>query len=341
MIQEMRVIVPRAWGLHLLLFGILAGCGSGEDPPATEDSPFGKEPEGPLPPLTTESRFAADVGKAVHPAAAGPKEPLLIRFDFRKKASTAYDFEQKVENEMTMGTSREGTRQKADGTGILLLKSRGDGTGDMVMKDLKLTMTMNPGKDEKTMAQSSPPVVVQGVKEDGSMKVGNNSVEVMLDILFPIPEKPLAVGETADIPGRVPFNAMGSILHAEGVSRVTHAGYVTLAGRTCARLETEIDISKLDVPEEITARYLISTRGRSVFYYDVAARTFVEGEVALIMSVRADAPMPKIEFPQMKGKAPPMPSTMRMVTDSDNRVRIALSRVQPAAAEASGEAEKK
>jgi hypothetical protein len=145
-------------------------------------------------------------------------------------------------------------------------------------------------------------------------------MEMLLKMFFPLPKKALNVNESFESPGKFPINLMGSRIYATGSSKTTISAYVKIDGATCARLEMETDISKLNVPPELTATCLAALKGRAIFYFDVNDRSFVSGEVALMMSMRSDMPVPKMDF---KGsKAPPMamPKSMRMVVDSDNLI---------------------
>jgi hypothetical protein len=208
--------------------------------------------------------------------------------------------------------------------GALLIKSQGDGTAELVLKDMKMIMKMNIGGDEepKTVEQAMPPSVVQGMKEDGSGSFGNSSQDMLLKMLFPLPTKSLKVGDSVDVPAQMPFNAMGSLLQVKGRSRITLSRYVKIGRRTCAQLDVDTDISELKVPSELKGEYKCSTKGTSVFYFDVANRSFVSGIIALMMQFSIDAPMPQMK---MSGKdAPDMPKRAKMAMTSDNLIRVKL-----------------
>ena len=97
--------------------------------------------------------------------------------------------------------------------------------------------------------------------------------------------------------------------------------YVEIGGKTCAKLQTDIDISELNVPAEIKGDYKCQVKGRSVFYFNVEDRHFISGKVALLMSMRIAAPTPKMNFPKSQaGKNPP--ETIKMAMDSDNLLSV-------------------
>ena len=274
-----------------------------------------------------ESRFLGELTKETFEKTDAPSAAPVFRWDFSRKGVLSYGYEQEVHARTGMGGLSEETGevgQTLTGKGKLLVSSQGGGTANLVLKDMRVSMKINLGKGKKpeTVEQTFPPLVVQGMKEDGSAALGNSSQEMFLRTLFPLPPRELAPGESVDVPAHMPFNAMGSPLHVTGRYRITLADYVDIGGRTCAQLDTDIDISELTIPEELEGEYRASVTGRSVFFFDVESRCFVSGTVALLMEMSVDAPTPKVTFPEDKQHDLPKRVTMSMV--SDNLVRITL-----------------
>ena len=274
-----------------------------------------------MPGETGQSQFLGKIDPHSYPAAQAPDEPPAFRWNFANNKTYAYLFQQRVVSCFDLG-SPSPTKQSMSANAGLLLKAKGDNTADMFLKDMKAVMSMDFGSgEEKTMRSEIPAVVVQGVKEDGGMEVGSTGTEMLLKLLFPLPPKPLKVGEFAEIPLAMPFNASGSVLQVKGAAKVTLTGYVTIEERLCARLETQIDISKMEVPKEIKGSYACTTRGKSVFYFDIKERAFVSGTMALLMQVRGDIPMPKVEI-DGEPLPPDMPKSSKIAMDNDNFIVI-------------------
>ncbi|MFP4446329.1 MAG: hypothetical protein ACLFPD_08800 [Desulfosudaceae bacterium] len=276
-----------------------------------------------LPALPEGSAYLEQIEPEQYPPAAAPAEAPLLRWDFAADRVYPYDFAQQVVMQSRLGGmfAREeggGSTQKMTGRGNLSLKSEGDHTARLVLEDLTMRVEMDlPNqKDPEVMENAAPPMVIQGIGEDGDMAVGNSSQRLLIKMLFLLPPEPLQPGESVSVPGRMPFNVMGSVLHVTGSSDITLGGYVDLDGRTCARLITNIDISQLDVPEEMEGTYACRVRGESVFYFDVEDRHFVAGRLALLMSIRADAPLPG------EADADEAPRRMTMAMDSDNLLTV-------------------
>ncbi len=277
---------------------------------------------------TQKSQFENQVGIEKYKKTAPPAKAPVFRWDFSKaNAVHIYDYEQKVQSKTDMGQSFDGKSggmgQEMSAKGVLLVKSQGDKTAELVLKDMKMSMKMDMGdQGPKTMEQNMPPFVIQGMKEDGSGSFGNSSMDMLLKMLFPLPSKSIKVGEFVDVPAQMPFNAMGSMLQVTGRSRITLTQYVKIGDRTCAQLDVKTTISTLKVPTELKGEYKCSTKGKSVFYFDTADRSFISGTISMIMQFSIDAPMPKMK---VSGRhAPDMPKRSKMSMVSDNLIKVKL-----------------
>lgn len=270
----------------------------------------------------TASQFGGEIEKLSFTATDAPAVAPVYRWDFsRENIVHTYDYRQEVMNKSDMGIS-EG-QQDMVSQGSLLIKSQGDKTADLVLKDMKVKMTIDHGKGEpRTMEQQMPPMVVQGMKEDGSGSFADNSQNMFLKMLFPLPPKPIRIGESVDVPAQMPFNAMGSLLMIKGRSRITLTQFVKIENRTCAQLDVDIDISNLKIPEELEGEYWASVKGSSVFYFDVDKNVFVSGTIAVMMQLGIDAPMPKMNIPE--GSNARLPERNKMSMSSDNLIQVTL-----------------
>jgi hypothetical protein len=285
------------------------------------------------------SRFLDEIGKQKFPVAKPPKEALSIRFDFSGKKIYAFDYTQQVETTADMNVKvKEDARhkQKMDAKGLLLLKSKGDQTGTLVLKGMKVSMVTasKAGGQERSTEMQQPTMVIPRVAENGSMEGGAVSAQPLLNLLFPMPPNPLKPGESALVPVSFPFNAMGSLLTVKGTSKITYAGGVLIDGKVCARLDIEIDVSQLEVPKEAEGKYACSAKGGAVYYFDVEAQEFVGGDTAILMKMSIESKMPEIKSSDAE-KSSSLPKTLRMAMESDNVIRLARN-PEVAKAEAEG-----
>jgi len=281
--------------------------------------------------LKGTSRFLKEIetDKEKHRQVEPPTTPPLFRWNFSNKDVHAYAYEQEVRSKAAMSSPPDDRindmQPELSGRGLLLVKSQGDGTANLVLKDLKMSMKTDFGgnKESDTMEHTAPPLVVQGMKEDGSGSFGESSQEMFLKSLFPLPTKPLKVGESVDVPAQMPFNAMGSVLQVKGRSRITLGRYVKIGNRTCAQLDVDLDVSEMKVPSELKGKYKCSIKGTSVFYFDVANRFFTSGSIALLMQFSIDAPMPRWSKTS-ETEAPEIPKRQKMSMINDNLIRVNL-----------------
>jgi hypothetical protein len=275
------------------------------------------------------SQFAKLVNKEQYKEVAAPMAVPVFKWDFGNQDVRSYTYAQEVRAKTDMGSfpgdKSDGMDQEEMSTrGALLIKSQGNGTAELVLKDMKMSAKMNAGRDKKpkAMEQTMPPSVFQGMKEDGSSSLGNSSQDMLLKMLFPLPAKSMKVGESVDVPMQMPFNAMGSVLQVTGRSRITLARYVKIGKRTCAQLNVDTDVSELKVPAELKGEYKCSSKGTAVFYFDVVNRYFVSGIIADLMQFSIDAPSPKMMIPGEKTTDVPERTKMSMI--SDNLIRVEL-----------------
>lgn len=281
-----------------------------------------------LPFIPETSSFVDQVDTENFPSAISPEAPQLVRWDFSGAKVYPYDFAQKTAavnemDDMFGNESGKVNRQTMNGKGKLFLKSEENNNARFVLENLTIRVGIDRpnGKGLENRQIQAPPMVIQGMKEDGSMEIGNSSQDLLFKTLFPIPPIALKMGESAIVPANMPFNAMGSLLHVIGFSEIKLVEFVEIGGKKCAKLETDIDISELNVPAEIKGDYRCQVKGRSVFYFNLEDRYFISGKVALLMSMRVVAPAPKMNFPKRQaGKNPPV--KIKMAMDSDNLISV-------------------
>lgn len=326
--KEKRVPMSKWLAILILgaIFAVFSACSSGNDkqqkaaPDAEQNA------------AANVSAFTGEVKQKEGPVLAAPESKPVFLWDFSGDTVYPYDFEQTVLSANDMGgmLKKESDKpsgkidQKIHGQGQILIKSKGNGTADFVLKDLTISMTMDAGSKEgpTTMEQNMPPVVMQGMKEDGFGSYCNNSQDMLFKMLFPLPTQPLQVGESVDVPAQMPFNAMGSTLTVTGRSRITLTRYLEIDQRTCAELSVNIDISDIDVPAEMPGEYMCSVNGDGFFYFDINKRCFVAGTLALLMKIGVNVPAPQV--PIDSKVAPDMPERIKMTMRSDNLMTVTL-----------------
>lgn len=272
-----------------------------------------------------ESSFLSELEEYSYPSLPDPQEAQLLRWDFSENKIYAYDYSQKVVTTRGNDDIFKGGTDSMESTGKLSLKSEKDHLARFVLEDVTMSMELpsSKGEEPKEMKVQNPPVVVQDVKEDGSMKLNDSSQALLIKLLFPLPQAALKVGEEISTPTNMPFSAVGSMLYVTGTITTKLTELVRINGKRCARIETIIDISKMDIPEELKGDYNCQVRGKSVFFFNLEDRYFIEGKLAMVMNMSVEAPMPGMTISEEK-KETGMPDKIRTDMISDNYISVSF-----------------
>jgi hypothetical protein len=282
--------------------------------------------------IQENSSFLDKIDNQQYEEIHAPEGATLFRWDFSEKKEYSYNFNQKVTTQNLMNSFGPGGKdtvsaQNMTGNGILSYKSKGDKTARFVLENLIIKSEHSVEGSEtspKTMEMKSPPMIIQGVKEDGNLSIPSSSQTLLLKLLFPLPAQQMKVSETIQNEANMPFNAMGSLLYVKGHSKITLTKYVEINGQKCAKFTSDIDISKMDIPPEMEDKYVALARGKSVFYFDVDNRKFVSGKLALLMVMDIEAKSPKMKFSDDKEKSEEMTETIKMAMNSDNLITLSI-----------------
>jgi hypothetical protein len=309
-------------GLWLLALAVLLGaCKKG--PSATKrDNPKERAAAKGKPDITAKGKpdtakkphwfkpsgFLTQVKAGAFKDTSKPAAAPVYRWDFTAKKVHHYSYQQTVRIS-DAGTKKERTRMSV--AGALLIKSQGDGTAEFVLKDVVMKMKMGGAAREL----KQPPMVVQGMKEDGSGLFGNDPKSMMLKLMMPLPPTgSLELGRTIDIPMTMPFNAMGSQLPVKGRNRIKLNRFVQIGKRTCAEFAVDTNISELKIPADLKGTYRCAMLGKGILYFDVESRTFVSATIAVALEFRIDATGPDDKPGQGR----------KMSMRSDNLIRVSL-----------------
>ena len=268
-IHKMRKILP----ITLFAGSLLTACG--EQP----DKNFG-------------SQFIGEVVPGESPQVDAPSEKPRFRWEF-SEANIQHDYSyfQRLEVETRMHSFADDDmsqmKQEAVAQGRLSIKSQGDHSADLELRDVSMQMTVHWGDDESMEDEHSfPPVSLTGMKEDGSAPFAESAQTLFLQLLFPLPPGELAEGESVVIPQEMPFRVDNILVDIKGESEITLSRYVQNQDRLCAELLVSTDISWMNSEKE--QQNSASLRGKSIFLFDVHNQVFVEGTLAMLMEIETN-----------------------------------------------------
>lgn len=223
-----------------------------------------------------------------------PSSPIFL-WDFTSNKNIhRYAYNQISFSQSKMGHKSDWTEYNMTSVATMLISSQGDGTGDFLLKDINASFTIKMNKDTEpqTRKRADRPIVMQGIKEDGTTPLGDTAQELLVKMLFIVPQKNLAIKEYVDIPETTLFSAMGSLLEVTGHHRVTLTRYVTINKKTYAQFDVDTDVSNIRIPKELKKwEYSHPIKGKSVFYFDILNRSLLSGTIAMHMQVGVSTAM--------------------------------------------------
>lgn len=234
------------------------------------------------------------------PAQASPgPEPVRVLWDFGKAGETVYRF---CHDAATSGEAN-GLRSPRGETltrGTLTLRTKGEGTGDLVLAPEEVTVRAD-GRTLRTEGPSEP-TTVAGLSEDGRTAGVRSDRQALLALLFPLAPEELRTGESSERPVQFPLSVGPLRVTVQGTATTTMTGWAQVDGKACARLQTEVSLTRVLTPPGTLGSLHAAGRGRSVFYWDPAARGFERGSMALRLVGRYgyDRPNPIEGFPALR-----------------------------------------
>lgn len=268
-----------------------------------------------------EPKFASVVEAERYPSARAPETVPVFKWKFSEKRDYRYRYEQTSTGRMHGSGAESETSTKTSAAGDLVVRSNGDGTARLVLENVKAKSSLDGGESGHEFSQDLPTAVLAGLRDDGTVESAASSQQALVRLLFPLPAKPLKVGESADLPIEIPFSAMGSSFPAKGALHLTNVGWVMLGKRLCVELRGETTFQDLRLPEEIAGKYQFGMRAVSVFFFDPAEQRFIRGVIATSSMTSADVPTPdggRAEMP--KGQV--APERFKMSGASDDLITL-------------------
>lgn len=213
-------------------------------------------------------------------------------WDFSTPKKYSYTFKQTAETISKLAQNDMPNFSKSEINGLVNILVKEGNTADFSLTDATTTFTTfnEDGKVKDTITQALPPNVIENIQPNSTVASKSN-LNILLNIVFPLPLHDIAIGEINKIPMQMPFNVRGSALEATGYNTLTYTGDTTFEGEQCAILKGEIDISKLDLPKELSAGdYKCSTIGEAVYYFSYKKHYFVAVDAKVNMAFLVNVP---------------------------------------------------
>jgi len=212
--------------------------------------------------------------------------------DFNSQKKFIYTYSQTSTSETQWKKNEAFQKTKSDANGQLNIRIKENNLADLSVTNLKTNLITldDKGVAVDTMSNTTQAMVIQNMNQKGGFE--NYDHNIMFDLIFPLPTKNLKIGETDKIPMQIPFNVNGSKLYIKGFNEIKYSGTKVLNGTECAVLNGTIDISELEIPEELESLYESKTTGNGTYYFNLKDKYFVGADINIIMATSSS---PKTE----------------------------------------------
>jgi len=213
--------------MHRALIVVALGCGNRESPPA------------PIAPAAPDAPKPMDRGPLsaeppVWPDATGQAGPISFERDFKKPGSWHYDYRQNMTMTAALSGSPHVTAMQAKGT--LTIDSKQDGTAVARLSAALDAQDVGDGDRQRTRMSFELSL------DENVVRDTDDSQAAMVALLLPLPAKPMKIGDTDSFPFTLPVSGINGLASVSGPLTLKLVGYSKLAGRTCARFDTQLAI---------------------------------------------------------------------------------------------------
>ena len=253
------------------------------------------------------------------PSSEDASSHSVFEWDFSKQRKLIYSISQTTTSENVIGAKGlPETKSSISMLGKLNVRVKENNHADISLTDMSTHITSYNAKGEvqHEMDQEVPAVVVQDMGSDGSFS--DPTSEMLFHIMFPLPKQNLEEGDSEKVATQMPFNANGSRLYVKGTNTLTFKGYEEVLERNCAVLESEIDVSDLEIPEELVGDYQCTMKGTGTYYFDLEDQIYVGADVEVAIFMKMESTLAMGDEPQ----------TMFMKMNSSNVYKVRLEKIE-------------
>jgi len=260
-----RTFTHAAW----LIAPCLWACSTSSEPKGREAPPKSAvdaaQPAASKPALIREPKFAARVTGNALPSAPAPAAAPSLRWNL--DAGRAYAYDIKVE-----GAQRaDGRQQQLAWGGTLVVEGQGSDQARFMLRDVT-----------GAAAGRTPAGVADKGLGQGLLNGARDAAEILAAWLphenLILPDRALAVGESATIPIFLTTNFGEGPVRLDGQVVIKLTGYVQAGGKTLARLESTLSLAR-----EGTSggkEWIVGRAGKGVILFDPAAQSVHSAEAA-------------------------------------------------------------
>ncbi|WP_460219333.1 hypothetical protein [Psychroserpens sp. MEBiC05023] len=212
-------------------------------------------------------------------------EKESFQWNFNSNSKYIYSFSQVTNSENKMKKNEKSNKSSISGNGKLIINGKSKSLADLSFEEIKVKLKNDFSND--TITDTQPNSIIQDLQSNGTFQMTSTAND-FVRVLLPLPNKRLSVGDTCRIPLNVPFNINGSLISSKGFNTLTFSNYDEIDGHKCAVLKGEINVSKLDLPDNFEGNYKLSEIGNGTYYFDIEKGYYIKSKVKFDLTTLAD-----------------------------------------------------
>ncbi|QBA64538.1 hypothetical protein [Muriicola soli] len=205
--------------------------------------------------------------------------------DFSDQKNYVYSYTLSSLSETQRNGDESPNKVKSETNGDLNIEVKKNNVADLSLNNHKTILTTfdKNGVKNDMVTNTAQTIVIQNLNQKGRFE--NNPKDMMFELIFALPISELKIGETEKIPMQIPYDIDGSKYFVKGFNEIEYTGKKMIDGMECAVLNGQIDISELDIPEELASSHEITSKGKGTYYYNLKDQYFVSAEISINMSM--------------------------------------------------------
>ena len=201
-----------------------------------------------------------------------------FKWNFNKDRKLHYSFSSESENNIYDGLTERDNYFHQRLTGILLVEPKRNGTADFYTIENEILLYEEDGSVRDTMNMEISNREKGRKPEKGS---GVVQLATIYDMIFPLPQDLISVGETTEYKVKRAINVHGISGFVLGTYKLVFDRYEEMLGRKCAVLEGELEISDLSMLPTSDNFIESSLSASGTFYFDLENRNYVAADVEI------------------------------------------------------------
>lgn len=212
-------------------------------------------------------------------------EKESFQWNFDSNSKYIYSFSQITNSENKMNKDEKSNKSFISGNGKLIINGKSKNLADLSFEEIKVKLKNDFSND--TISDTQPNSIIQDLQSNGTFQMTSTSND-FVRLLLPLPNKKLSIGDTCKVPLKVPFNINGSLISSKGFNILTFSNYEEIDGHKCAVLNGEINVSKLDLPDNFEGNYKLTEIGKGKYYFDIEKGNYIKSKVKFELTTLAD-----------------------------------------------------